>query len=44
MNMQKTLDENGVIDESDDFEELEIDEDFYYPIIHVYFEDNLTIA
>lgn len=44
MNMQKTLDENGVIDESDDFEELGIDEDFYYPIIHVYFEDNLTIA
>ena len=31
-------------DESDDFDDLEIDFDYYYPAIHVYFNDDLTIA
>lgn len=31
-------------DESDEFEDLGIDYDYYYPAIHVYFNDDLTTA
>jgi len=44
LDMDKTLAENGVVDESEEFEELGIEDDFYYPIIHVYFNDDLTVA
>jgi len=44
LDMEKNLTENGVVDEADDFEELEIDDDYYYPILHVYFNDDLTTA
>ena len=42
--MQQTLEENGVVDESELFYELGMDEDFYIPTLHIYFNDDLTIA
>lgn len=44
MDMDKTLDENGVTDESDEFFELGMDEDDYLPPITLYFNDDLTEA
>merc|ERR1711916_113154 len=44
LDMSKTLDENGIEDESDKFYELTIDEGFYTPAIHLYFTDDLTVA
>lgn len=42
LDMEKTLQENGVADESEEFEELGISEDFYVPVLHLYFNDDLT--
>lgn len=42
--MAKTLEENGIIDESEELRELGIDFDDYIPAIHLYFNDDLTIA
>ena len=39
-----TLDENGIPDDTDEFEDLNIDPDFYIPTIQLYFSDDLTIA
>lgn len=44
MDMSKTLEENGCLDENDEFEKLQIPDDFYIPVIHVYFNDDLTVA
>lgn len=44
LTMSRTLEENGVVDDSVDFEALGIDEDYYYTTIHVYFNDDLTYA
>lgn len=44
LDMTLTLEENGVHDESDEFEELSISEDFYIPVLHLYFNDDLTVA
>jgi len=44
LDMRKTLDENGVKDDTPEFDQLNIDEDFYTPVIHLYFSDDLTIA
>jgi hypothetical protein len=44
MVMSATLEANGVPDDTDDFEDLAIDEDFYYPTLHLYFNDDLTCA
>ncbi len=44
LDMLGTLASNGVPDDADDFEALGIDEDYYYPAIHVYFNDDLTTA
>jgi hypothetical protein len=41
--MSKTLEENGIEDETDELEELHVDEDAYIPAIHVYFNDDLTV-
>jgi hypothetical protein len=43
LNMSKTLEENGIEDETDELEELHVDEDAYIPAIHVYFNDDLTV-
>lgn len=37
-----TLQENGIDNEQDEFETLGIREDYYIPVIHVYFNDDLT--
>ena len=42
MDMQKTLEENGVEDESENFYELGMDEDQYLPPITLHFNDDLT--
>jgi len=40
----QTLTENGIHDESEEYYDLHIDDDYYYPAIHLYFNDDLTIA
>ena len=42
--MDKTLEENDIPDESEQFIELGLDEDMYIPAIHLYFNDDLTVA
>lgn len=44
MNMTLTLAENGIPDESATMENLNIDEEQHLPILHVYYNDDLTIA
>mmetsp|Transcript_11528 Transcript_11528/g.11547 ORF Transcript_11528/g.11547 Transcript_11528/m.11547 type:complete len:215 (+) Transcript_11528:125-769(+) len=43
MNMDMTLEENGVPDETETFYELGMDDDFYIPTLHIYFNDDLTV-
>lgn len=42
--MDKTLEENGIVDDDLAFEKLGIDDDGYMPVLHMYFNDDLTIA
>ena len=42
--MDKNLEENGIPDETDELLELGIDTEEYIPAIHLYFNDDLTIA
>lgn len=44
LNMHKTLEENGMTDETENFERLGIDPDDHIPVIHLYFDDDLTEA
>ena len=44
LKMDATLEENGVADESSEFSELRIPSDYYYPALHLYFDDDLTVA
>jgi hypothetical protein len=44
LDMGITLADNGIPDEDDEFEALGIDDGYYYPTIHVYFNDDLTYA
>jgi len=44
LDMKLTLEENGIKDDADEFEDLNIDPDFYVPTIQLYFSDDLTIA
>ena len=44
LDMTLTLAENGVVDDSEELEELGINADNHRPIIHVYFNDDLTIV
>ena len=44
LDMDKNLEENGVPDETPEFFKLDLDEDYYIPVIHVYFNDDLTVA
>lgn len=44
LNMEKTLEENGVKDETTEFRDLGIDPDDHIPVIHLYFNDDLTEA
>ncbi|XP_044138826.1 cytochrome b5 domain-containing protein 1 [Bufo gargarizans] len=42
LNMEQTLEENGLQDEDEEFEELKIDCDSYTASLHLYFNDDLT--
>ena len=42
--MDKTLEQNSIPDESKEFSRLSIEEDYYYPPIYLYFNDDLTEA
>ena len=42
--MDQTLEENGIVDDDLAFEQLGIDDDGYMPVLHIYFNDDLTIA
>lgn len=44
LNMKKTLEENGMKDETEEFQRLGIDPDDHIPVIHLYFDDDLTEA
>ena len=44
LNMTSTLAENGMVDESEEFYELGINEDAYLTTLHIYFNDDLTYA
>ena len=44
LDMEKTLEENDIPDESEEFIDLNIDEDFYIPTVHLYYNDDLTVA
>ena len=40
--MSKTLEQLGIVDESKLFEHAGIDQDQYMPVVHIYFNDDLT--
>lgn len=42
--MDKNLEDNGILDDDATFEKLGIDDDGYTPVIHIYYNDDLTIA
>jgi hypothetical protein len=44
LDMNTTLEENGVPDERDLYAKLNLPDDFYAPLIHLYFNDDLTEA
>jgi hypothetical protein len=44
LNMNKTLQENDVLDEASTFESLDLPTDFHTPMLHVYWNDDLTVA
>ena len=44
LDMTKTLEENDIKDEGDEFYELGMNEDDFLPPVHLYFNDDLTEA
>lgn len=44
LNMTKTLEENGIEDEDEEFYKLGMNDDTYLQAIHLYFNDDLTEA
>jgi Cytochrome b5-like Heme/Steroid binding domain len=43
LDMELTLDENGIEDNTEEFKQLEIDDNLYIPTIHLYYNDDLTV-
>ena len=43
LEMNMNLEDNGIVDDSEDFKRLEIDDNLYIPTIHLYYNDDLTI-
>ena len=44
LSMKHTLAENGIDDETEEFEKIEVPEDeWYVPCIHIYFNDDLSV-
>ena len=44
LDMDKTMEDNDIPDESEDFIDLNLDEDCYIPCVHLYYNDDLTVA
>ncbi len=44
LQMDRTLEGNNIVDESEKFESLGADEDFFVPTFHIFFNDDLTYA
>ena len=44
LDMNRTLQENGIEDETEIFEDHMIETDFYIPTVHLYWSDDLTVA
>ncbi|CBZ26910.1 conserved hypothetical protein [Leishmania mexicana MHOM/GT/2001/U1103] len=44
LDMSRTLEDNGIHDEADSFEDLGLNADYYIPAIHLYYNDDLTEA
>jgi len=44
LDLDKTLEENGLVDDTEDFEAYGIEDDYYIPVIHIYYKDDLTVA
>jgi hypothetical protein len=44
LDMEKTLQENGIADESAVFNELNLPADSFSAVIHLYYNDDLTVA
>jgi len=44
LDMNLTLEENGITDEVPEFEALNVPTDYYIPVLHVYWNDDLTVA
>eukprot|EP00658_Telonema_sp_P-2_P081832 TRINITY_DN8493_c0_g1_i4.p1 TRINITY_DN8493_c0_g1~~TRINITY_DN8493_c0_g1_i4.p1 ORF type:complete len:238 (-),score=59.17 TRINITY_DN8493_c0_g1_i4:288-1001(-) len=44
LDMDKTLEENGVMDETETLSELGLPDDYYVPALHLYFNDDLSVA
>ena len=42
--MDFTLHDNGIVEDQPEFEVLGIDSDFHTPVIHLYYDDDLTVA
>ena len=42
--MTQDLAENGILDESANFEKGHLAPDFYIPVVHLYWADDLTVA
>lgn len=44
LDLDKNLEDNGVVDDSEEFEAYGIPDDYYIPVIHLYYKDDLTVA
>lgn len=44
LDMQRTLAENGVEDERSKFESCQLPPDFFVPVLHLFWADDLTVA
>jgi hypothetical protein len=44
LDMQRTLEDNDIPDETEQFNDLNLDEDCYIPAVHLYYKDDLTMA
>lgn len=44
LDMEKTLEDNGIHDEDEEFYELGMNEDHHLQAIHIYYNDDLTEA
>lgn len=44
LHMNQTLEDNGVVNETSTFEDLQVPSDAFIPVLHVYWNDDLTVA